>query len=70
MSQNIEDLIEEKKKQVETILDGQEFYEDPQKVFTEFTNSLPDSKLAWRLAFVSCFLLSNLAECSLRNQIV
>ena len=68
MSQDIEALIEEKKKQVEAILDRKEFFDDPQKVFTDFTNSLPNSNLVWRVAFFALFLRDNLVEVVLRNQ--
>lgn len=68
MSQDIEALIEEKKKQVEAILDRKEFFDDPQKVFTDFTNSLPNSNLVWRVAFLALFLRDNLVEVVLRNQ--
>lgn len=57
MSQDIERLIEEKKKQAEAMLGWEEFYEDPQKVFTDFANSLPDTQRVWQLAFIVSFLL-------------
>lgn len=68
MNQYDEGLPEEKKKQVEAILEREEFYDDPQRVFTNFTNSLPNSKQIWQLAFIWCFLLSNLAKSGLQDQ--
>ena len=56
MTQDIESLIEEKKKQAEVMLEREEFYENPQKVFMDFANSLPDSQRVWQLAFIVSFL--------------
>lgn len=69
MSQNIEDLIKEKKEYVRTILEKEEFYEDPQKVFTEFANSLPDAKTIWQVTFIMVFWRSDLVERKLRHQL-
>lgn len=56
MNQDIEALIAEKKKLAEAMLGREEFYENPQKVFTNFANSLPDSQKVWQLAFIVSFL--------------
>lgn len=68
MSQDIEELIAEKKKLVESMFYREEFYDDPQKVFTDFANTLPSPKLVWQVAFWTLFGRGNLVEVKLRNQ--
>lgn len=67
MNQDIEALIAEKKKLAEAMLDREEFYESPQKVFTDFANALPNSQEFWQLAFIWAFLQSGLVDTILRS---